>query len=450
MVFYPILSILDKKIVFHVPLISSRLHGFFTRNNQVYAAPTTAWASRKWEWADKVLFPQKHGKIPVEKKTYLAIKRQWPLDAESFLIETDGSELPLKLSGVVDADHFYRVSLMDTSISITYILRRLFYFFQKCSSHVFPYELLFNCSEKKTHSNISDTIRGARPDTLVIASGCTLIIGEHKVSSLHAAENDLLKKTLPLSTRFYGKVQFILGYIAAGTVFQWVYIGKNGKQLKQIAPPLDLSVVSDRCRFVLSIGYAYQLLKIMVDSLPDVPGHYAMLSTDVARDRELCFLADSVCKRIKNFEKYCKARGTDFAAIKKAYKVAEGCQFLPKVMEGPRLSLSGTHSPLGHSPILRSQQHARMLAQHVYQASYTGISGTQMLCRFQIIISYLLTWSQWQFLLSENQKDLLTFLAGARTHWRAVFIHQCQTCIVLAESWRRTSQVQTSGRDFVK
>jgi hypothetical protein len=31
-----------------------------------------------------------------------------------------------------------------------------------------------------------------------------------------------------------------------------------------------------------------------------------------------------------------------------------------------------------------------------------------------------------------------------------VFIHQCQTCIVLAESWRRTSQVQTSGRDFVK
>ncbi len=225
---------------------------------------------------------------------------------------------------------------------------------------MFPYELLFNCSEKKTCSNISDTIRkGARPDTLVIACGCTLLIGEDKVSSLHAAENDLLKKMLPLSTRFYGKVQFILGYIAAGTVFQWVYIGKNGKQLKQIPPPLDLSVVSDRCRFVLSIGYAYQLLKIMVDSLPDVPGHYAMFSTDVAGDRELCLLADSVCKRIKNFEKYCKAQGTDFAAIKKAYKVAEGCQFLLKVMEGPRLSHSGTYgveiSPLGHSPILRSE-----------------------------------------------------------------------------------------------
>jgi len=200
--------------------------------------------------------------------------------------------------------------------------------FQKYSSHVFLYELLFNCSEKKTCSNISDTIRkGARPDMLVIASGCTLLVGEDKLSSLHATENDLLKKMLPLSTQFYGKVQFILGYIAAGTVFQWVYIGKDGKQLKQIAPPLDLSVVSDCCRFVLSIGYAYQLLKTMVDSLPDVPGHYAMFSTDVAGDRELCFLADSLCKHINNFEKYCKAQGTDFAAIKKAYKLKDVSSF---------------------------------------------------------------------------------------------------------------------------
>jgi hypothetical protein len=162
---------------------------------------------------------------------------------------------------------------------------------------------------------------------LVIASGCTLLVGEDKLSSLHATENDLLKKMLPLSTQFYGKVQFILGYIAAGTVFQWVYIGKDGKQLKQIAPPLDLSVVSDCCRFVLSIGYAYQLLKTMVDSLPDVPGHYAMFSTDVAGDRELCFLADSLCKHINNFEKYCKAQGTDFAAIKKAYKLKDVSSF---------------------------------------------------------------------------------------------------------------------------
>jgi hypothetical protein len=199
------------------------------------------------------------------------------------------------------------------------------------------------CSIAVKRRHAATSLEGARPDMLVIASGCTLLIGEDKVSSLHAAENDLLKKMLPLCTRFYGKVQFILGYIAAVIVFQWVYIGKNGKQLKQIAPPLDLSIVSDRCRFVLSIGYAYQLLKIMVDSLPDVRGHYVMFSTDVTGDRELCFLADSVCKHIKNFEKYCKAQGIDFAAIKKAYKVAEGCQFLPKVMEGPRLSHSGTY-----------------------------------------------------------------------------------------------------------
>jgi hypothetical protein len=177
---------------------------------------------------------------------------------------------------------------------------------------VFPYKLLFNCSEKKTCSNISDTKRkGARPDTLVIASGCTLLIGEDEVSSLRATENDLLKM-LPLSTQYYGKVQFILGHIAAGTVFQWVYIGKDGKQLKQIAPPLDLSVVSDSCRFVLSIGYAYQLLKTMVDSLPDVPGHYAMFSTECCRRQGLCFLADSVCKRINNLKSIARPKGLIF------------------------------------------------------------------------------------------------------------------------------------------
>jgi len=68
----------------------------------------------------KSLFPQQHGKIPGEKKTYLAIKRQWPLDAESFLIEADGSELPLKLSGVVDANHLLS-SIRDGDINLHYV-----------------------------------------------------------------------------------------------------------------------------------------------------------------------------------------------------------------------------------------------------------------------------------------------------------------------------------------
>jgi len=55
----------------------------------------------------------------------------------------------------------------------------------------------------------------------------------------------------------------------------------------------------------------------MVDSLPNVFGHYAMFSKDVTRERELCFKVNSVCKHIKNFEKYCKAQGINFVAYKK-------------------------------------------------------------------------------------------------------------------------------------
>jgi len=72
---------------------------------------------------------------------------------------------------------------------------------------------------EKSRSASGLTIAGSRPDTLVIASNCTFLIGEDKKSSLGLAWQDLIKKACPLPSLFYGEVQFILGYAAAGTNF---------------------------------------------------------------------------------------------------------------------------------------------------------------------------------------------------------------------------------------
>ena len=97
-----------------------------------------------------------------------------------------------------------------------------------------------------------------RPDTIVVASGCTFLIGEDKVDELHAVEADLRSKIKPLNPMFYGELGFILGYIAIGTKFQWVYIGKNGSNdLHRINRVLDLSNLASRYKFLLSLGCAF-------------------------------------------------------------------------------------------------------------------------------------------------------------------------------------------------
>jgi hypothetical protein len=70
------------------------------------------------------------------------------------------------------------------------------------------------------------------------------------------AKGDFRAKVRPLSTMFYEELQFILGYIAAGSAFQWFSIGKRGL-VRRVGPRLDLSIDVGCCKFLLSIGYTY-------------------------------------------------------------------------------------------------------------------------------------------------------------------------------------------------
>ena len=322
---------------------------------------------------EKVLFPEKHGKLPVPQFTYRRFGSEYPLMTQEFLIQADHvSDVPLLLSQYLVETVGPVLSEMDVSIYLGSHLPPLFNLLNKYSPTAFPYSFLFNKSETKGGSLSGSTKRSTRPDTLFIANNTTLFVGEDKHDSMLDAERDLSDKVMELSTMFYGPVQFLLGYIAAGREFQWVYLGKDGKELKRISPRLNLQSFSGRCRFFLSIGYAYQLLQSMATSVPDVPGGRAMFSTDVLGDRELFFLPGSVLKKIKNFKGFCARWGTHLDMVTKAYTAAEGCKFLPGVVDGPTENRAGTYSvkirPLGYSVTLTSEEDGKMLAWNVCKA----------------------------------------------------------------------------------
>jgi hypothetical protein len=278
-----------------------------------------------------VLFPEKHGKLPVNRIMYHERRFKKPKLTERFLIQADESAVPTMLTWALRLSLGPAVSEMSTSARIVGFLVDLFELCRSYSPCEFTYQFFFNCNETTAGSRSSSTKERSRPDTLLTASGCTFLIGEDKFSSLSDAEGDLRAKVRPLSTMFYGELQFILGYIAAGLAFQWLSIGKSGL-VKRVGPKLDLSTDVGRCKFLLSIGYAYQLIEKMINSVPEVPGRCAMFTVDIVGDRKIYFFPDRVRKSIKNFNRFCRELMTGLDVILRAYKAGERCPSLPQLM----------------------------------------------------------------------------------------------------------------------
>uniref|UniRef100_A0A7I4C1P7 Protein kinase domain-containing protein n=1 Tax=Physcomitrium patens TaxID=3218 RepID=A0A7I4C1P7_PHYPA len=324
----------------------------------------------------RVLFPswhgEQHGQLPVVNKTYFRIKNRFPKFAEEFLRVTDVSTLSMSLSSTLEEATIAPKSEMDVSYTVQVYLRR---FFNACNEYSLDgstLDLTFNKSEKLSLSKSNATLSRRRPDTLGEMFQCTFLVGEDELSDLLEAENDISLKMQPLNPRFYGDLRFILGYIAAGTKFQWVFIGKD-MSLVRIEPLLDLAKIPNRILLILSIFNAFTLVRKMAEKIPPLPGRHAMFSSLVQGDCTIYFLNDSVRKMIKNFKSYCEATATDFNVVNRAYNDVKGSPYLPMVIEEPELGRGGdsykvTIGPLGYSPRIRSEEDTKMLAKSVCNA----------------------------------------------------------------------------------
>lgn len=321
----------------------------------------------------RVLFPDVHGKLFVTKEAYLVLTTT-AAAAEDYLVEADGSEVPAMVSTALRAYSLdvAASSEMHLTSFMSGALRSFFTVFQTFSPHILVHTFAFNCNDKTEDSFSDVTVDRSRPDTLCIASGRTLLIGEDKIRSLHAAEQDLRKKVKMLPPIYYGELEFILGYVSAGSLFQWVYVGRNGgHDLSLISPCLDLRLFHHRCLFYLSLGYAYHLLCSIADAIPVAPSDRAMFSRDVKRDRTIDFYPDYVRKSVHDFQSYCDCVQTTVDGVRRAYEISAGCASLPQ-LRSHIVRRSGTYiveySPVGYPPALECKQDVRTMARCICEA----------------------------------------------------------------------------------
>ena len=71
----------------------------------------------------------------------------------------------------------------------------------------------------------------SRPDTMLVAESCTLLLGKDKHTDLMAAYEGLNRKRVDLSGMHYGPLKCMLGYVAAGTTVQWSFIPCHADQV---------------------------------------------------------------------------------------------------------------------------------------------------------------------------------------------------------------------------
>ena len=169
----------------------------------------------------------------------------------------------------------------------------------------------------------------SRPDTMLVAENCTLLLGEDKHSDLAAAYQDLNRKRVDLSGLHYGPLKCMLGYVAAETTVQWCFIPSHADQVKHlyvaiccllcgsacscspchlcfewpicsndhatcmlqpvqvVGPRLDFFSIQDRVSLLLSLVQAYRLLAVMSKSVPPLPGRIPLYQ-EIATENSMC------------------------------------------------------------------------------------------------------------------------------------------------------------------
>jgi hypothetical protein len=179
----------------------------------------------------EILFPESgSARLPVEQWLFYRQSIDTPEGVAAYLAMAENCPLSLDVTFFLTRAVQSRPSTeMVTSMLFGPAITSIFGLLNRYSRHKCSLEIHFNRSDSADSSTSSALRDKVRPDTLVAVSGCTVLYGEDKANSLPAASADLRRKQQPLSALHYGKVKSILAYAAAGSKFQWYYVGANGE-----------------------------------------------------------------------------------------------------------------------------------------------------------------------------------------------------------------------------
>ncbi len=162
-------------------------------------------------------------RIPVGPATFDALYISSPELVNMHLVRVEeDSKSVRELSVLVEKDPTEPDTEMDVCFTTAHYLKSVFAMLDLHSSlQVMPRTRLNGTEHEMTSGAVGDLLR---PDTVVIVDNCTLILGESKLTDTTAAVADLASKRIPISPMHYGHVKFLLGFAAAGRLYQWLWL----------------------------------------------------------------------------------------------------------------------------------------------------------------------------------------------------------------------------------
>jgi hypothetical protein len=267
-----------------------------------------------------------------------------------------------------------------TTCTVQPLLFRLFSLLHKYTPLELP-NFDFHGNRTKSGTSSTGVKKRSRPDMLGIVDSATLYVAKDKQHhNLKDAWADMKEYVHGgLASAHYGNVDYILGHVAAGPAFEFVYI-TAAAQVESASSQFALDTVAGRIKFVLTTMRVYQLLALLRKQLPSAACRTQPMFKVEERGATLLQLKGfGAEKTIHKFNQFCKDHHVTKESIEAAYEAASQAAdemqqqdlepFLVHALDlrfrdkrGGEVSYTVCTTPLGHSHVPSNEQELRSLA----------------------------------------------------------------------------------------
>ncbi|KAF0465663.1 crinkler family protein [Gigaspora margarita] len=278
-------------------------------------------------------------KLPVSKNEEI----KYPLLAD-FIEKNDEcrSDLSTYISGLIIG--IGKQNLSNTSENMLHwvvdsIIRIPLQIFHENLGGVLPIDL-----DRNTRDQGTTTIGTKRPDFLCWANNVLLFKGEEKAvnADFPKAVNELEEKFNKFDPMYFGNIQFMICYAAAGTRLRFFAIDGSSNtnspsRLIALSNQLDINTRRDRISILCIVVNIARIIRTVSNTIPAM---IVPLGKRLKTERSMItILGDSVEKRVSvEYLPFAENLNDRINFLSKLYEHAKGHTGLAQVKESPRIS----------------------------------------------------------------------------------------------------------------